>query len=53
MKISHRCSNRDGGTRGFSLLELMIVICVIMIIGGIGFMAVQPALRDAKVESSL
>ncbi len=52
MKISHRCSNRDGGTRGFSLLEMMIVICVMMIIGGIGFMAVQPAMRDAKVNQA-
>jgi Tfp pilus assembly protein FimT len=52
MKISHRSSNRDCGARGFSLLEMMIVICVMMIIGGIGFMAVQPALRDAKVNQA-
>lgn len=52
MKISHRSSNRDCGARGFSLLEMMIVICVMMIIGGIAFMAVQPALRDAKVNQA-
>jgi type II secretory pathway pseudopilin PulG len=52
MKISHCNSNRDCGARGFSLLEMMIVICVMMIIGGIGFMAVQPALRDAKVNQA-
>jgi Tfp pilus assembly protein FimT len=52
MKISQRSSNRDCGSRGFSLLEMMIVICVMMIIGGIGFMAVQPALKDAKVNQA-
>ncbi len=52
MRISHRSSNRDGRARGFSLLEMMIVICVMMIVGGIGFMAVQPALKDAKVNQA-
>ena len=52
MKISHRCSNRDGGTRGFSLLEMMIVIAIIMIVGGMSFMAVQPALKDARVNQA-
>ena len=52
MRISRRSSNRDGRARGFSLLEMMIVICVMMIIGGIGFMAVQPAMRDAKVNQA-
>ncbi len=52
MKISHRSSSRDCGARGFSLLEMMIVVCVMMIIGGIGFMALQPALRDAKVNQA-
>ena len=52
MKISHRSSNRECGARGFSLLEMMIVICVLMIVGGIGFMALQPALKDAKVNQA-
>ena len=52
MKISHCDSNRKYRARGFSLLEMMIVICVMMIIGGIGFMAVQPALKDAKVNQA-
>jgi type II secretory pathway pseudopilin PulG len=52
MKISHRSANRECGARGFSLLEMMIVICVLMIVGGIGFMALQPALKDAKVNQA-
>jgi type II secretory pathway pseudopilin PulG len=52
MKISHRSSNQEWGARGFSLLEMMIVICVLMIVGGIGFMALQPALKDAKVNQA-
>jgi Tfp pilus assembly protein FimT len=52
MKISQRNSNRNCGARGFSLLEMMIVICVLMIVGGIGFMALQPALKDAKVNQA-
>jgi type II secretory pathway pseudopilin PulG len=52
MKISHRSSKRECGARGFSLLEMMIVICVLMIVGGIGFMALQPALKDAKVNQA-
>jgi type II secretory pathway pseudopilin PulG len=52
MKISHRSSNRECRARGFSLLEMMIVICVLMIVGGIGFMALQPALKDAKVNQA-
>jgi len=52
MKISQRNLNRDCRARGFSLLEMMIVICVLMIVGGIGFMALQPSLRDAKVNQA-
>jgi len=52
MKSSRRSSSRECGARGFSLLEMMIVICVLMIVGGIGFMALQPALKDAKVNQA-
>jgi Tfp pilus assembly protein FimT len=51
MKLSHR-SNLGCDARGFSLLELMIVICVLMIVGGISFMALQPALRDARANAA-
>jgi Tfp pilus assembly protein FimT len=52
MKFSHRSSNRKVGTRGFSLLEMMIVCCVLMIVGGISFMALQPALKDGRSNSA-
>lgn len=51
MKVSQH-SNRGCGARGFSLLELMIVICILMIVGGISFMALQPALKDARANAA-
>ena len=51
-KFSHRASIRQSGARGFSLLEMMIVCCLILIVAGIGFMAVQPALKDARVNQA-
>jgi Tfp pilus assembly protein FimT len=52
MKFSRRGSKGKYGARGFSLLEMMIVICVLMIVSGIGFMALQPALKDAKTNQA-
>jgi Tfp pilus assembly protein FimT len=52
MKMSQRVSDRQCGARGFSLLEMMIVICVLMIVGGISFMALQPALKDARANAA-
>ena len=52
MKMSQRISDRQCGARGFSLLEMMIVICVLMIMGGISFMALQPALKDARANAA-
>ena len=51
MRFSRR-AKRECGTRGFSLLELMIVICILMIVGGISFMALQPALKDARANAA-
>ncbi len=42
-------SLRESGA-GFSLLELMIVLALSMIVAGIGFMALQPALKDARAN---
>lgn len=49
---SHRAGVRQDGARGFSLLEMMIVCSLILIVAGIGFMAVQPALKDARVNQA-
>jgi Tfp pilus assembly protein FimT len=51
-KFSHRGTTAEYGSRGFSLLEMMIVICVMMIVGAITFMALQPALKDARVNTA-
>jgi prepilin-type N-terminal cleavage/methylation domain-containing protein len=52
MRVSHRCSKQECGARGFSLLEMMIVCSVMLIVAGITFMAVQPALRDARANQA-
>ena len=52
VKFYHRSSIRAGGARGFSLLEMLIVCCLMMIVGGITFMAVQPALKDARANQA-
>jgi len=52
MQFSHRSSNRKCGAGGFSLIEMMIVMCVLMIVGGIGFMALQPAFKDGKTNQA-
>ncbi len=38
--------------RGVSLLEMMIVLAVAMIAGGIAFLNIQPALRQARVNNA-
>jgi prepilin-type N-terminal cleavage/methylation domain-containing protein len=52
MNISHRSSTRTRSARGFSLLEMMIVMVLILIMAGMSFMAVQPALRDARANQA-
>src|SRR6202158_5236497 len=52
MKFSPRRAGAKMSDHGFSLLELMIVMCVLMIVGGITFMALQPALRDARANQA-
>jgi prepilin-type N-terminal cleavage/methylation domain-containing protein len=52
IKFSHCTSTRARGARGFSLLEMMIVICLFMIVGGMTFMALQPALKDARANQA-
>lgn len=38
--------------RGFSLVELMVTVTIILIVSGIALMAMQPALRDARVSNA-
>lgn len=45
-------SSRESGADGFSLIEMMIVVAVMMIVAGIGFMALQPALKDARANQA-
>ncbi len=52
MKISHRNSIGTCSARGFSLIEMMIVVALILIVAGMSFMAVQPALRDARANQA-
>jgi Tfp pilus assembly protein FimT len=40
------------GESGFSLLEMMIVCCLFLIVGGMTFMAVQPVLKDARANQA-
>lgn len=37
--------------KGFSLLELMTVICIIMILSAIGFISLQPVLKRSHMDS--
>jgi type II secretory pathway pseudopilin PulG len=52
MKRYHKVKFSHCGARGFSLLEMMIVCCIMMIVAGIGFMGIQPALKDARVNQA-
>ena len=45
-------SPRRNGAGGFSLVELMIVLSLFLIVAGMTFMALQPALRDARATQA-
>jgi prepilin-type N-terminal cleavage/methylation domain-containing protein len=45
-------SPRTNGAGGFSLVELMIVLSLFLIVAGMTFMALQPALRDARATQA-
>jgi prepilin-type N-terminal cleavage/methylation domain-containing protein len=40
------------GARGFSLLEMLIVIVLIMVVSAITLMSLQPALKDARANQA-
>jgi Tfp pilus assembly protein FimT len=50
--VAGRPSVTQRGSRGVSLLEMMIVLAVAMVAGGIAFMNIQPALRQARVNNA-
>jgi prepilin-type N-terminal cleavage/methylation domain-containing protein len=41
-----------GKTRGFSLIELLIVIAVMLIASAITLMSIQPALKNARINNA-
>ena len=47
-RMGHAARTR---TRGFSMIELLIVMTVMLITTGISVMIIQPALKDARVTS--
>ena len=49
IKSLHRDSARQ---RGFSLIEMLIVITLFVIVAGMTFMALQPALKDARANAA-
>ena len=46
-------SPHENRAAGFSLLELMIVLALFMIVAGMSFMALQPALKDARANQPM
>lgn len=48
----HRASNIEYRKRGFTLIELMVVLAILVIISGVAVISIGPALRDAKVRSA-
>ncbi len=43
---------RTRGMRGFSLIEMMIVVCIGLIMASITFVSLQPALKDAHINTA-
>ena len=40
------------GIRGFSLLEMSVVLAIILIISCIGFITLQPSLKDQRLNTA-
>src|ERR1700756_4560666 len=51
--LSPRKDSRvSGKERGFSLLEMMIVVALVIVLASITFISLQPALKAARVDSA-
>jgi len=46
------CDDRKSHARGFSVLELMIVVSIILIVSAVTFIALQPALANSRVNGA-
>lgn len=45
-------SRRKNQTRGFSLLEMMMVVAIIMIMATVSFMSLQPVMKQQRVNNA-
>ncbi len=51
--FAHRRQANGRSARGFSMLEMMIVVSLILVVAGMMFMGIQPALRDSRANQAL
>ncbi len=52
MPISRTGNKRRAGTRGFTMLELLVVMAVMLIFSGVVAMTITPAVRNARLRAS-
>ena len=52
VKIDTTSSNKSRRALGFSLIEMMVVLAIVMIASGISFMTLQPTLRNIRVTNA-
>jgi prepilin-type N-terminal cleavage/methylation domain-containing protein len=54
LKLHHPATARASrrAARGFSMIEMIVVIAIIMVMLGMAFMSLQPALKDAHVTNA-
>ena len=45
-------ANRRHNARGFSLLEMMVVVLIVLLVSSLGFISLQPALKQERVSNA-